>query len=177
MNSQLQDMNWYVVYTRPKTERKVAENITDMGIESYLPMYKVVRQWSDRKQRIDMPLFPNYVFVRVNSLMRTHLFSIKELVRFVSIEQKPVVIREKEIMTIKRVLTGDADVMPEEYFQEGMRVKIGYGPLAGLEGVILQRSGTTRLIVRIDALMKAFSVSVPTNHAEIIREARQVDVG
>lgn len=168
MDSPLQELKWHVVYTSPKAERKVAASITDMEIESYLPLYKVVRQWSDRKKKMIAPLFPNYVFVKVNELMRRQLFSIKEVVRFVSIEQKPVVIREKEIVTIKQILREDVELTPEAYLQEGMKVKIGYGQFAGLEGVIIRRSGKTRLVIRIDGLMKAFSVNLSTHHAEMI---------
>jgi transcription antitermination factor NusG len=168
MDPQVQDLKWHVVYTRPKSERKVAAKIADMGIESYLPMYKVVRQWSDRKKRLIVPLFPNYVFVKVNTLCRGYLFSIKELVRFVSIEQKPVVVRENEITTIQRILCEDVEVLPEEYFQEGMRVRIGQGQFAGLEGVIAKRCSKTRLIIKIDGLMKAFSINLSACHVEML---------
>lgn len=161
------DPQWYVVYTMPKSEKKVANCISEMGIESYLPMHKVIRQWSDRKKKLEVPLFPNYVFVRVNETRRGSLFSIKELVRFVSIEKKPVVVREKEILTIKRVLNEDVPVMTEEYFQEGMKVRIEYGQFAGLEGVIIKKNSNTRLIIKIEGLMKAFSFNVSAHMAEV----------
>ena len=139
-----------------------------MGIESYLPMHKVVRQWSDRKKKMEVPLFPNYVFVKVDEVMRVSLFSIKELVKFVSIEKRPVVVREKEIMTIKRVLSEDVQVSAEEYFQEGMRVRIGYGQFVGMEGVIVKKNNSTRLVVKIDGLMKAFSFNIASHLAEVV---------
>jgi transcription antitermination factor NusG len=140
MNANLIESKWYVVYTRPKSERKVASSITEMGIESYLPMHKVVRQWSDRRKKMEVPLFLNYVFVKVDDVKRRLLFQIKDLVKFVSIEGKPVVIKENEILTIKKILDGDYDdIATEEYFQEGMKIRIRHGQFAGLEGVVIKK--------------------------------------
>jgi len=169
MNANLLEPKWYVVYTRPKSERKVASSIAEMGIESYLPMHKVVRQWSDRKKKMEVPLFSNYVFVKVDDLKRRLLFSIEQLVKFVSIEGKPVVIRENEILTIKRVLSGDFDdTSTEEYFQEGMKVKITHGQFAGLEGVVIKKCNKLRLMIRVEGLMKAFSFEISVKFAEKI---------
>jgi|SRR5687767_8803174 transcription antitermination factor NusG len=159
-------VNWYVVYTRPKSERKVASSITDMGIESYLPMHRVVRQWSDRRKRIEVPLFPNYVFVRVTPLIRQSLYSIKEVVRFVSIEKRPVIVREKEIEAIQRVLGADTEVWTEEYFPEGAIVKVASGPFAGIEGVVVKKNNNSRLIIKVEGLMKAFSFNIAGHIAE-----------
>lgn len=171
MNLECQVPKWYVVYTKPKLERKVASNIEDLGIESYLPMCKVIRQWSDRRKKMIVPLFPNYVFVKVSEGMRGCLFSIKELVKFVSIERRPVVIREAEITKIKRVLETDTDVAHEEYWQQGMKVKIQHGQFAGLEGVILDTYNKARLVVKVDGLMRAFSVNISASYAEIMKES------
>jgi transcription antitermination factor NusG len=117
MNTETSGLKWYVVYTRPQSERIVASGITNLGIESYLPTYEVVRQWRDRKKKLSVPLFPNYVFVRVTEAMRGYLFSIKELVKFVSIERKPVVVRDTEITMIKKILSENAE---DRCFDEGI---------------------------------------------------------
>lgn len=166
MISTVLDFKWHVVYTRPKSERKVAESIADLGLEFYLPLQEVVRQWSDRRKRMEVPLFPNYVFVKTDEVRRLSLFAIKELVNFVSIEKKPVVIREKEIVTIKRLLSKGAEIAPEEYFQVGSEVKIMKGQFAGLEGIVIRKSGKMRLMIRITAIMRAFSVNLPVDAVE-----------
>jgi transcription antitermination factor NusG len=169
MNAKLYDAKWYVVYTKPKSERKVALRVIDMGIESYLPMHTVQRQWSDRKKKMEAPLFSNYVFVKVDDVKRRLLFSIKELLKFVSIEGKPVVIRDHEILLIKQVLTGDFDsISTEEYFQEGMKVKIKHGQFAGIEGTVIKRCNRSRLMIRIEGVMKAFSFVISAKYAEEI---------
>jgi transcription antitermination factor NusG len=80
MEIQAKKCSWHVVYTMPNSERKVATAIAEMGIEPYLPLHKVMRQWSDRKKKLLVPLFPNYVFVNVSPEKRGYLYSIKELV-------------------------------------------------------------------------------------------------
>lgn len=165
---------WYVVYTMPKSERKVAARIADMGIESYLPLHKVVRQWSDRKKKLEVPLFPNYVFVKVDAILRVSLFSIKELTKFVSIEKQPVVIDEKEILAIKKVLNNEEEVVPDHYFQEGVKVRVRGGHFDGLEGIIIKRRGRTRLLIKIEGLMKAFSFNVSTQLAEVISPDKEI---
>lgn len=168
MNPKTHELKWHVVYTMPRSEQKVAMCVSDMGMESFLPMHTVVRQWSDRKKKMRVPLFPNYVFVRVNEVSRNYLYSIRELVNFVSIEKKPVVVRENEINAIKQVLDEAVDVSPEEYFYEGMNVQINHGQFAGLEGVVIKRNGNTRLMIRIEGLMKAFSFNISSKFLKAI---------
>jgi transcription antitermination factor NusG len=133
-----------------------------MGIESYLPMHKVMRQWSDRKKKLEVPLFPNYVFVKVDDLRRRYLYTINEIVRFVSIENRPVVVREKDILMIKAVLNNDLDVSSEEDFKEGMAVRIVSGQFVGVEGVLVKKGGNSRLLVRLDSVSMAFSFNIYT---------------
>jgi transcription antitermination factor NusG len=169
MKANLPELKWYVVCTRPNSERKVASSITEMGIESYLPTHKVVRQWSDRKKKMEVPLFAGYVFVKVDDVRRVGLFSIQELVKFVSIDKKPVVIREKEILTIKNVLNEDfGDISMEEYFQEGMKVKIVHGQFAGLEGVVITKCNKSRLLIKVDGLRRAFSFEISAKWTMIV---------
>ena len=160
--------NWYVVYTLPKSEKKVAASIANMGFESYLPLHSVYRQWSDRKKKIEVPLFPNYVFVKTDDRSKGYLYSIRELVKFISVEKKPVVVQEKVINTIRQVLREDSTVTSEAYFQEGMSVRVKYGQFAGLEGIILVKKGSARIIVKIDGLRQAFSFEICTSMVEIL---------
>jgi transcription antitermination factor NusG len=165
---------WYVAFTRPQTEKKVAKSISDMGIECFLPLHTVVRQWSDREKKIEIPLFPNYVFIKVEEAVRYSLFSVKDLVKFVSFEKKPVVIRDKEIMVIKNALDPAFEVSRETYVEEGMKVKITHGCFGGMEGIIKKVNSRTRFVVKIDVLMQAFSFNISSNIAEILVVPRQV---
>jgi transcriptional antiterminator RfaH len=166
MRTELNDPKWYVVYTRPQSERKVATSISEMGEEAFLPMHKVIRQWKDRKKKLEVPLFPNYVFVKTSEQKRGYLYAIKELVKFVSIEKKPVVVQEKEIKTLKEVLSGDLDVSNETY-QQGMKVRIKVGQFSDFEGIVAKVNGNTRLIVNIDGLKRAFSFNISAHLTEV----------
>lgn len=168
------ELKWHVVYTRPRTERKVAEGISELGVESFLPMHTVVRQWSDRKKKMEVPLFPNYVFAKVSDVDRGHLFSVRELVRFVSFNKRPVVVTEKEIASIRMVLEEDVDVSQEDYFENGCKVRIAYGQFSGLEGTMVRRHGKDRLVMRIEALAKAFSFDVPYTMVELIHDSHKI---
>lgn len=157
-----------MVYTRPNSERKVASAMAEMGFEPYLPLYKAIRQWSDRKKKIFLPLFPNYVFIKASPIVRHSVYTIRDVVRFVSVDKSPAVINESQILAIKRVLNDVTDVLPEEYFSLGSIVRISSGPFAGLEGTVVKRNGNTRLIIRIEGMMKAFSFSVSGRLAQLV---------
>jgi transcription antitermination factor NusG len=168
MNENLQCPRWHVVYTMPKAERRVALSIGEIGIETYLPLCTIVRQWSDRLKKVEVPLFPNYVFVKVDEKTRRNVYKIKEPIRFISIDKRPAVVDEREIQTIRQVLSGGSKVSSEAYFQQGMMVRIKQGQFAGLEGIVIKRNGTTRLLVRIERLMKAYSFNIS---ADMVEEA------
>jgi transcription antitermination factor NusG len=172
MHQMLQVPKWHVVYTRPRSERKFAAKALEMGVESFLPLCQVVRQWSDRRKKLELPLFPNYVFVKVNDFRRWDLFNIKEMVRFISIEKQPVILDENEINLLKRVLTDDNSVCSEDYFQEGMKVQILYGQFAGMEGTLIKRNGNSRLLIRIERIERAFSFNIPARYVNAIMEGQ-----
>jgi len=162
------DVQWHVIYTRPRTERQIAKRLEEIGIETFLPFYKEVRKWSDRKKKIEVPLFPSYIFVKVDHVSKSKVFSVKNVVKFISIDGRPLVVREQEIINIKRILYDDLEVVPEDYFHEGMKVRITRGQFQGFEGVIEKKFNGTRLIVRICTLMKAYSFNISENYAEAL---------
>jgi transcription antitermination factor NusG len=153
-------LKWFVAYTMPRTEKKVAEGISARGIETFLPLYKVIRQWSDRKKRMELPLFPNYLFVKADEISRLGLFPIKGLIRFVSVGQRPVTIKEEEIETIKRVIKEEYEIAPEQFFSPGTPVKITRGQFAGLQGVVVRNNGRTRFVIRLHSIMRAYSLNL-----------------
>jgi len=154
--------NWYAVYTQPRAEKKVHGKLAQIGLEAFLPVRSVVRQWSDRVKRIEEPLFTNYVFVKTTLEKRFEVLVVSGLVRFISFEGLPVPIRESEIETIRRVLAQCPDVHNETYrHKAGDRVKIDQGDFAGVEGYVVRRNGQAKLVVQIEALQQAISVELP----------------
>ena len=160
-------LQWYATYTYPNAERKVCTKIAEMGVETYLPLQKVIRQWSDRKKQLELPLFPNYVFVKTTLQKRFDLLRIKELVRFVAFEGQPVSIPEKEIDLIKEIVKQGSIGLSLEPFKgsPGQLVKITRGQLAGTEGVIVQeKSGKSRFAIHVKALQQTITIDIAANH-------------
>ena len=100
-------MNWYVLYVKPKSEKKVAEMLQKMQIEVYCPLIKEVRQWSDRKKTIENVLFKSYVFVRLTDRERHRVFGVPGVVRYLFWLGKPAIVRDEEIQTIEKWLNDD----------------------------------------------------------------------
>jgi transcription antitermination factor NusG len=129
---------WLAIYSRPRWEKKVNQLLLEKGIESYCPLNKVRRKWSDRMKIIEEPLFKSYVFVKVKDEDRTDVRMTPGVINFVYWEGKPAVIREKEINAIKRFLNEyeNVEVQPMN-LQVHQRVKITTGPLMDQEGEVL----------------------------------------
>jgi transcription antitermination factor NusG len=111
---------WLAIYTKPRWDKKVHQLLTDKGVESYCPLNKVKRKWSDRIKTIDEPLFKSYVFVKVTDDDRTKVRLTNGVVNFVYWNGKPAIIREKEIQTIKRFLDEHENVLvrPMEFVKD-----------------------------------------------------------
>jgi transcription antitermination factor NusG len=129
---------WLAIYSRPRWEKKVNQLLLEKGFESYCPLNKVRRKWSDRIKVVEEPLFKSYVFVKVNEEDRTNVRMTPGVINFVYWEGKPAVIREKEINIIKRFLNEyeNVEVQPMN-LQVHQRVKITTGPLMDQEGEVL----------------------------------------
>ncbi|THU41547.1 UpxY family transcription antiterminator [Niastella caeni] len=128
---------WFAVYTRPRWEKKVHKLLEEKGIESYCPLNKVHRKWSDRIKIVNDPLFKSYVFVKVNEEEKTDVRMTQGVVNFIYWLGKPAIIKEKEIETIKKFLNDhhDVEVRPIE-IKAGKRVMVQSGILMGKEGTV-----------------------------------------
>ena len=155
---------WYVLYTNPNGGKKVDLKCKEKGVESFLPLHSVVRQWSDRKKKLEVPLFQNYIFVNTVPARMHEVLQIRGVVRFVSFEGKPATIPDQQILSIKKVLLNAPEVRPERYDpQLGARVRITSGVWTGVEGVVVKKEGSKWLVIQIESLNQAISVRVPAN--------------
>lgn len=131
--------HWYAVYTKPRWEKKVAAILTSRNIENYCPLNKVQRQWSDRKKTIEEPLFKSYVFVNVEEKEHSEVKRVDGILNFVSWLNKPALIRDEEIETIKLFLSDHRNVHLEKAdVNLNDRVRILSGPLMTREGNVLE---------------------------------------
>ena len=154
---------WYAIYVNSRAEKKVEAELTDKGIEAFLPLKKTLRKWSDRKKWVDMPLIPGYCFVKIvlkNNLMvlQTH-----HVVGFVRFEGKPAVIQEPQIDFLKRMLKQSDYTweITQDQFVPGQKVEIVAGPFIGLEAELITVKGKKRIGVRIEQISNTLMVDIP----------------
>lgn len=160
---------WFAAYTRPRFEKKVEKLLNDRNITCYLPLIKTLRQWSDRKKWIEVPLFSSYIFVFVPEGQRYEVLNLPGVVRFVSFEGKPVVIPEKQIENIRWILSTDVLTQPlEEKIPPGSKVEIVKGPLRGLVAEMVQYNNRMKILLRLDYLEKSIEIQIPENHVKIV---------
>lgn len=130
---------WYAIYTRPRWEKKVNTLLMQKGVESYCPLNKVKRKWSDRIKTVEEPLFKSYVFVKIEDENRTQVRMTEGVVNFVYWNGRPAVIKEKEIRVIKRFLDDYENVEVVKIdFKPEERVKVIAGPMMDQEGKVVE---------------------------------------
>jgi len=143
---------WYAVYTKPRWEKKVNGLLIQKGIESYCPLNKVRRKWSDRIKLVEEPLFKSYVFVRTTDEERTNVRMVDGVVNFVYWNGKPAVIKDKEIQVIKQFLNEYENVEAVKIeLKPDDHVRVIAGPMMDREGKVLEIKNKTAK-VQIDSL-------------------------
>jgi transcription antitermination factor NusG len=155
--------NWYALYTCANREKQVASQLAGRGVEHYLPLYKSVRQWSDRRMRLDLPLFPGYVFVRTPLRQRVRVMTVTGVVSLVSCAGQPTPIEPEVITNLREAMTR-VDAEPFPYLPVGQPVRICSGPLKGWSGVLLRHKGANRVVISIGLIQRAFIADVNSEH-------------
>ncbi|MBF4485988.1 MULTISPECIES: UpxY family transcription antiterminator [unclassified Flavobacterium] len=140
--------NWYVVYTKPKWEKKVAERLNEIGIECYCPLIIQIKQWTDRKKKIEVPLFNSYVFVQLEDTDRNSVFQISGVVRYLFWLGKPAIVRDEEINIIKTSLAAPnlSDISVSS-IQVGDRIKLESGVFSNQDAIVQEISNTYYTLV------------------------------
>jgi transcription antitermination factor NusG len=157
---QCQRVDWYAIYTRHHHENTVAQSLSNNGIEVFLPTYSAIRQWKDRKKVLTLPLFPCYVFLHGGLDRRLKVLSTPGVHSIVSFGSQAAAIQETEIQAIQKVVTSDVRVEPHPFLRCGERVRVKAGPLFGIEGILLRKKGSFRLILSAEVLHKSIAVEV-----------------
>jgi transcription antitermination factor NusG len=158
---------WYALYTRANHEKKAAEEISRKGLESFLPVYKATRRWSDRRVQIDMPLFAGYVFVHLALCDRLKVLQVPGIVRFVGFGGLPTALPDEQMDTLRAGLNG-VHAQPYPFLTVGRRVRIKRGPLSGMQGVLLRRKSFWRVVLSIELIMRSVVVDADAADVEAI---------
>lgn len=158
--------SWFVFYTYPKAEKWVCTLLTDAGFEVYLPLQEVVRQWHDRKKKLQLPIFPNYIFVKTDVRKIYEVLKFPRIAQCVRFNHKPSCLREDEIALIRKIENNCTDIITSGRLEKGERVTIQGGPLNGLKGIIQKSDNLRHILINIDSL--AYSLKVSLRPEEVI---------
>jgi transcription termination/antitermination protein NusG len=160
--------HWYAASTRSRQEKTVASRLYASGIECYLPMASEMRRWSDRRQLVHVPLFVGYVFVRIHAHAREELrvLTIPGVVRLIGNSKGASPIPNQQIEDLRRVLALNIPYDTTPFLQAGDRVRVVRGAFAGVEGNFVRAGSGDRLIVSIEMIQRAISVTVSKQDVE-----------
>ena len=157
---------WYAAYTSANHEKSVAQQLAVRSVEHFVPLYESVRRWKDRKVRLQLPLFPGYVFVRLVLRDRLQVLQVPGVAKLVGFNGMPTALPQEEIEALRRSLGKGVRAEPHPYLTAGRRVRVRTGSLAGLEGVLLRRKNRTRFVISLDLIMR--SVAVEIDGSEVV---------
>lgn len=167
--SELPGQNWYALYTCPRHEKCVAQQIEQRSIVCFLPLYRSVRRWKDRRKELDLALFPGYVFVRIALEDRLRVLQLPSVVRLVSFHGQPAALPDQQIEQLReRMAHGRME--PHPYLRVGRRVRVAGGPMQGLEGIIVRRKQRCRVVFSLDVIMRSVAVEVDERDLEALSE-------
>ena len=161
---------WYAVYTRSRCEKKVDGNLRAGGIETYLPLHRVRRRWSDRIAEVDLPLFPSYLFVNVEPRPESFwtVLDARGVVRILSNNGTYAPVPEREITAVKQILAAAKPVKSLPWLQRGREVRVATGPLRGMEGVFDGHGRKERVFILVKSIGQSLVVDID---ARDVREA------
>jgi transcription antitermination factor NusG len=154
------ETNWYALYTCARHEKTVARQIEQRHISCFLPVYRSVRRWKDRRKELELALFPGYVFVRIALQDRLRVLQMASAVRFVSFNGHPVPLPMADVEALMNGLSRGVHAEPHPYLTAGRRVRVRFGPLTGAEGILLRRKDKFRVVLSLDLIMRAVAVEV-----------------
>jgi transcription antitermination factor NusG len=155
--------NWYAVQTRARNEKVISERLQEQGLTTFLPLVTEIRRWSDRKKKVELPLFSCYVFVKLvpsNNDERMRVYRTNGVFRIVSMRGEAIPIPEEQIDALRTVVTQQVPWSPHPFLKIGQRVRIRGGSLEGVEGVLLSQNEGRTLIISVDAIQRSLAVRV-----------------
>lgn len=141
-------MNWYVVYTKPKWEKKVAERLNEIGVTAYCPLLTKLSQWSDRKKKIQVPMFNSYIFVQIEEKQRNIIFEVPGAIRYLFWLGKPAIVKEKEIQIIQDWLNSpNAFEVVVDKWQKGDKIVLESGPFLAQSAIVKEIKQTHYVLI------------------------------
>ncbi len=151
---------WYAVWTRSRHEKVVREELASKGIEHFLPTIKTVNQWKDRKQQVEVPLFPGYCFARIGLEDRIRVLESRGVIQLVGNGPRPIPIPDDEIEHLRRLMGSDLLYEYGRYERKGVEVEVIHGPLQGVRGSLIRMASKCRLVIAVRLIEQAAVVDI-----------------
>jgi transcription antitermination factor NusG len=161
--------HWYAVQTCANHEKRVLQQLGQRTVEAYLPQYESVRRWKDRRVRLDLPLFPGYVFVHLALRDRLRVLQTPGVVRLVGFGGQPASLPDQEIEALRQGLTHEMHIEPHPYLKVGHRVRVRSGPLQGLQGLLVRKKNVSRFVISLDLIMRSVAAEIDVAELELVR--------
>lgn len=152
--------SWFALQVKPRHEQTVAEALRSKGLEDFCPRYVALRRWSDRVKRLELPLFPRYVFCRFDRRQSLTALTTPGVVSILGIGKTPLPVADEEISALQAIVQSHLPSQPWPFLRIGQFVRLEHGPLAGLEGLLLDFKGQYRVVVSVTLLQRSVDVEI-----------------
>jgi len=154
--------SWYAIQTRARHEKVVADRLQEQGLTTFLPLLTEVHRWSDRKKKVEMPLFSCYVFAKMipTGEQRQRVYRVNGVFRIVGVQGEGIAIPDEQIESVRALVQQHLPWFTHPFLKVGQRVRIRGGALDGVEGVLAAQAGERTLVVSVDAIQRSLAVRI-----------------
>jgi transcription antitermination factor NusG len=160
------ESRWYAVFTSANHEKRVAMQLGQRSVEHFLPLYDSIRRWKDRRMKLQLPLFPGYLFVRIPLCDRLRVVQVPGVARLVGFTGLPCPLPNSEIEAMRTCLDRGVHLEPHRHVQIGRRVRVKSGPLEGLEGLVVRKKNQLRFVISLNLINRSAAVEVEAGDLE-----------
>lgn len=159
------DKHWYALYTKSRAEKQLNEQLIKAGFEAYLPLQRVLKQWSDRKKWVEVPLFRSYIFVNISGAEYYDVLNVPGAVRFITFEGKAVPIPPQQMEAIRQFVDTKQELPDVDLnIEPGSTINIIAGPMKGISGELIEIMGKKKVRIEIDGLGQSVFLELPASH-------------
>jgi transcription antitermination factor NusG len=161
-----QELYWYAVQTSARHEKRVHQRFVERSVESFLPLYETINRWKDRKVRVQLPLFPGYLFVHLDIADRLNVLQVAGVARFVNFGGAAIPVPSADVESLRAGLIGGIRVEPHPYLKVGRRARVKFGPLRGMIGILLRKKNLERFVISLDMIQRSIAVEIDAAQLE-----------
>ena len=172
------DISWYALHVRPRSEKLVSQLLEYKGVEEFLPLYREKHRWSDRLAEVELPLFPGYVFCKVDwSHSTPPILTTPGVLSVLGVGGVPAPVDDSELEAIRVILKSGTAPLPWPMPKVGDQIYIEQGPLSGIEGVLIESKNQSRLVVSVTILQRAVAIEIDTTWARPLNPRLRCSAG